>query len=81
MKYLMNGILLKLDLGTSWKNSEVTPALNEFLVNTLFNDIRIPVTWHNQLKKDTCYGLLYDGNYKISCTYFIYLNNSKYSFK
>ena len=35
IKYLMNGILLKLDSETSWLNLETAPALIEFLVNNI----------------------------------------------
>ena len=41
-----------LDSETCWGNPETTPALIEFLVNTGFKAIRIPVTWHNHLKDD-----------------------------
>ena len=41
-----------LDSETCWGNPETTPELIEFLVNTGFKAIRIPVTWHNHLKDD-----------------------------
>ena len=38
-----------LDSETCWGNPETTPELIDFLVETGFKAIRIPITWHNHL--------------------------------
>ena len=41
-----------LDSETCWGNPETTPELIDFLVETGFKAIRIPITWHNHLIDD-----------------------------